>query len=87
MSKAAQQNQKQLYQELALQGATESVREIYGIIYENGLTSAKILIQKSTYSARTVRYALKVLLDLKLIDKIPDLEDFRKSNYLIIKPV
>ena len=39
-------------------------------------------IQKKTkYSSRTIRTALKTLIDLKLVERIPNLQDMRTCYY------
>lgn len=42
-------------------------------------------IQKKTkYSSRTIRTALKTLIDLKLVERIPNLQDMRTCYYKAI---
>ena len=74
-------NQKQNYEELLLHSTTESARLIYAVIQSNQNIQAKEIIQKVHYSARTVRYSLKVLLNLGLIKQIPNLQDCRSHFY------
>ena len=83
MSKAINQNQQLNYKDLALQGATESVREVYVIIQDYQPLSVQLVLSKTQYSSRTVRYALKVLLNLQIIEKIPNLNDLRTHYYKI----
>lgn len=63
-----------------------SARKIYIILAaeEKGLTTKEIL-NCVTYASRTVRYALKKLWTMKLIQKIPYLLDMRQSKYLVKK--
>ena len=83
MSKAINQNQQLNYKEMALQGATESVREIYAIIQEYQPLSVNLILSETKYSSRTVRYALKVLLNFQIIEKVPNLTDLRTHYYKI----
>ncbi len=61
-----------------------SAREIYQIlaVEEKGLTTKEVL-NRVTYASRTVRYALKRLLAMKLVRKLPYLMDMRQSKYMI----
>ncbi len=61
-----------------------SAREIYQILAdeEKGLTTKEVL-NRVNYASRTVRYALKRLLAMKLVRKLPYLMDMRQSKYMI----
>ncbi|MFQ6124818.1 MAG: ArsR family transcriptional regulator [Candidatus Heimdallarchaeota archaeon] len=61
-----------------------SARKIYLILAaeEKGLTTKEVL-NRVTYASRTVRYALKRLLAMKLVRKLPYLMDMRQSKYMI----
>ncbi|MFQ6123350.1 MAG: helix-turn-helix domain-containing protein [Candidatus Heimdallarchaeota archaeon] len=63
-----------------------SAREIYQILAaeEKGLTTKEVL-NRVDYASRTVRYALKRLLSVGLVRKIPYLLDMRQSKYLVLK--
>jgi len=63
-----------------------SAREIYQILAdeEKGLTTKEVL-NRVDYASRTVRYALKRLLTMGLVRKIPYLLDMRQSKYLVLK--
>ncbi len=64
-----------------------SAQEIYNIlinINEGPLTTKEVL-GRVKYASRTVRYALKRLISLGLVRKIPYLLDMRQSKYLISK--
>ncbi len=63
-----------------------SAREIYLLLVteKKGLTTKEV-ITRVTYASRTVRYALKQLVTMGLIRKIPYLRDMRQSKYLIPK--
>ena len=74
-------NQKLSYKDQLLLGTTESAKQIYLIIASNGNIQAKEIIDKVNYSARTVRYSLKVLINLGLVKQIPNLQDCRSHYY------
>ena len=57
-----------------------SVQVIYQAISENSI-KVKDIENRTEYSPRTVRLALQILLDLKLIIKVPDLADLRSHYY------
>lgn len=61
-----------------------SAREIYLILAaeKKGLTTKEVL-NRVNYASRTVRYALKKLLAIGLVRKIPYLMDMRQSKYLV----
>ncbi len=64
-----------------------SAKKIYTILsaVENrssGLTTKEVLVRVN-YASRTVRYALKRLVALQLIRKLPYLQDMRQSKYLV----
>ena len=77
-------NQKLSYKDQLLLGTTESAKQIYLVIASNRSIQAKDIIEKVDYSARTVRYSLKVLINLGLVKQIPNLEDCRSYFYQII---
>ena len=77
-------NQKLSYKDQLLMGTTESAKQIYLIISSTGNIQAKEIIEKVDYSARTVRYSLKILINLGLIRQIPNLHDCRSSFYQTI---
>lgn len=62
-----------------------SAREIYQILAaeEKGLTTKEVL-NRVDYASRTVRYALKRLLTMGLVRKIPYLLDMRQSKYMVL---
>lgn len=64
-----------------LNGTTESARQIYTIISLNTDIQVKEIIGLVDYSARTVRQAIKILLNLGLIKQIPSLQDCRSHYY------
>ncbi|MHA1166779.1 MAG: MarR family transcriptional regulator [Candidatus Hodarchaeales archaeon] len=62
----------------------KSARKIYRTLKTEGAMKPGIIIQKTELSARTVRYALKKLVDNKVIGRFPDLEDLRSHYYRIL---
>lgn len=66
--------------QVMLLSLNKSVQEIYQSISGKKM-KVKELEKKSRYSPRTVRHALRTLLDMKLIIQIPDLTDLRSHYY------
>ncbi len=62
-----------------------SALEIYNILINEGPLTTKEVLGRVKYASRTVRYALKRLISLGLVRKIPYLLDMRQSKYLISK--
>ncbi|MHA1594413.1 MAG: transcriptional regulator, SarA/Rot family [Candidatus Baldrarchaeia archaeon] len=60
-----------------------STWEVYRIIKEKKVVTSKDIINETTYSPRTVRNALKMLLEAGLIRRIPNLEDARQYLYVL----
>ncbi|MHA1378856.1 MAG: winged helix-turn-helix domain-containing protein [Candidatus Helarchaeota archaeon] len=60
-----------------------SIKEIYSILKEKGPQTPKEISAKTSYAPRTLRYALKKLLELNLIKKTPNFEDLRQNYYKI----
>ena len=83
MSTTGTVSQKQSFEELVLSGTTESARVIYNIISTNSDIKVKTLIEMVPYSSRTVRQAIRILLNLGLIKQIPSLEDCRSHYYRV----
>ena len=81
MSAITNKSEEQMYQELVLQGITGSARKILDIIVENKMISGKDIIEKSGFSSRTSRTAIKILLNFELIQQIPNLNDCRSYYY------
>ena len=82
-------NQEPSYQDMILQGTTESARIIFRqiLLHEQDLITAKEILEKSSYSSRTVRYSIKILLNLRLIEQIPNLQDCRSHYYRLSNDV
>ncbi len=62
-----------------------SAREIYKILVDEGPMTTKEVLSRVNYASRTVRYALKKLISLGLVRKVPYLLDMRQSKYLAHK--
>ena len=60
-----------------------SIKEIFDILKENGPQTPKQISAQTSYAPRTLRYALKKLLELDLIKKTPNFEDLRQNFYKI----
>jgi DNA-binding MarR family transcriptional regulator len=58
-----------------------SARKVFRILQNSGPLTPKAISNQTTFSSRTVRYALKILLKLGLIKKLPNLEDARQFIY------
>ncbi len=77
-------NQKTCFRDQLLSGTRESAKQIYSLIASNNNIQAKEIINKVGCSARTVRYSIKVLINLGLIKQIPNLNDCRSHYYQIL---
>jgi len=62
-----------------------SAQEIYQILIDEGPMTTKEVLSRVNYASRTVRYALKKLISLGLVRKVPYLLDMRQSKYLVDK--
>ena len=58
----------------------KSVQEVFNTISDKRI-KVKDIEKKTHYSPRTVRHALRTLLDLDLIIQIPDHGDLRRHYY------
>jgi len=56
---------------------------IYQIIQDEERSNTKNLQLKTSYCARTIRYAIQNLLDADLIVRITDITDTRRCYYVI----
>jgi len=61
----------------------KSAREIYFVLRENGALKPQEIGNHTTLSNRTIRYALKILVDDMLIRRVPDLHDLRTHFYAV----
>ena len=61
----------------------KSAQEIYSLLCTNGALKPRDIGNYTTLSNRTVRYALKILVDDMLIRRVPDLHDLRSHFYAV----
>lgn len=65
-------------------GLPPSAVEVLSILRREGPLTPKDLFGRTSLAPRTVRYALKVLLDSKLVKKVPNLHDLRQNLYVAL---
>ncbi|MFX1449398.1 MAG: winged helix-turn-helix transcriptional regulator [Promethearchaeota archaeon] len=70
--------------QLELIKLSPSIQQIYYILKQNGAQTPKEISAQTSYAPRTLRYALKRLLELHLIKKAPNFDDLRQNYYKII---
>jgi len=58
-----------------------SAKVVYDLLKQNGPLTAKDILRQCNLAPRTVRYALKKLLDAKMIKRLPNLNDMRQNVY------
>ena len=63
---------------------TKSQTMVLAVLRENGLDgiTPKEILEKVTFAPRTVRYALRKLLKLQLVIRLPCLQDMRQHMYV-----
>jgi DNA-binding MarR family transcriptional regulator len=59
----------------------QSALVVVKILKEEGALTPKDIFQKTNFAPRTVRYALKTLLENNVIEKVPNLLDLRQNKY------
>ncbi len=59
----------------------ESCKKVFNIIIEEGPLSSKEIVTRVSCSTRSVRYALKRLLDDDFVERRPCLKDMRQTLY------
>ncbi|MHA1214492.1 MAG: MarR family transcriptional regulator [Candidatus Hodarchaeales archaeon] len=59
----------------------DSCRAVFSVIVEEGPLSSKEIVARVSCSTRSVRYALKRLLDNDFVEKHPCLQDMRQTLY------
>ena len=59
----------------------ESCKKVYNVIIEEGPLSSKEIVARVSCSTRSVRYALKRLLDNEYVERRPCLQDMRQTLY------
>ena len=62
-----------------------STKDVYSLI-KRKIYRVSDLQKKTNYSARTVRTALRQLMELNLIERIPNLTDMRSCYYKVTLP-
>lgn len=62
-------------------GFPDSCKNVFSVIVKDGPLSSKEIVSKVSCSTRSVRYALKRLLEDEYIEKRPCLRDMRQSLY------
>ena len=70
--------------EIQVAALSPAVQDVYQILRNKKLKAVDIK-RKTKYSARTIRSALKILLDLHLIYRSTDLKDLRSNFYQTLK--
>jgi DNA-binding MarR family transcriptional regulator len=58
-----------------------SAKVVYDLLQKNGPLTAKDILRQCNLAPRTVRYALKKLLDARMIKRLPNLSDMRQNVY------
>ncbi len=59
----------------------KSAQEVYSLLRSNGALKPGEIGNFTTLSNRTIRYALKILVDDLLVKRVPDLHDLRSHFY------
>ncbi|WXG41151.1 MAG: winged helix-turn-helix transcriptional regulator [Candidatus Freyarchaeum deiterrae] len=59
----------------------QSALVVVEILRKDGALTPKDIFQKTNFAPRTVRYALKTLLESNVIEKVPNLMDLRQNKY------
>ncbi|MFX1518612.1 MAG: winged helix-turn-helix domain-containing protein [Promethearchaeota archaeon] len=62
-----------------------SAKVVYDLLRKNGPLTAKDILRQCDLAPRTVRYALKKLLDARMIKRLPNLNDMRQNVYQLRK--
>jgi|GEM_PF-1422076 len=63
----------------------QSALVVVEILRKNGAMTPKEIFKKTNFAPRTVRYALKTLLENGIVDKVPNLLDLRQNKYKLIQ--
>jgi DNA-binding MarR family transcriptional regulator len=58
-----------------------SARVVYDLLKKSGPLTAKDILRRCNLAPRTVRYALKKLIDARMIKRLPNLNDMRQNVY------
>ena len=58
-----------------------STRDVYYLIKRKQIINSKSISRRTKYGDRTIRSAIKRLIDLRLIKRVPNLHDLRSCYY------
>ncbi|MFX0205427.1 MAG: hypothetical protein ACFFDT_05530 [Candidatus Hodarchaeota archaeon] len=61
----------------------KSAQEVYSLLLTNGALKPREIGNYTSLSNRTIRYALKILVDDMLVRRVPDLHDLRSHFYAV----
>ncbi len=61
----------------------KSAQEVYVLLCDNGALKPREIGLYTSLSNRTIRYALKILVDENVIRRVPDLHDLRSHFYAV----
>lgn len=61
----------------------KSAQEVYSLLCTNGALKPREIGLHTTLSNRTIRYALKILIDNDKVRRVPDLHDLRSHFYAV----
>ncbi|MFX0118754.1 MAG: hypothetical protein ACFFB2_02535 [Promethearchaeota archaeon] len=61
----------------------KSAQEVYSLLCANGALKPREIGLYTSLSNRTIRYALKILVDDDKVRRVPDLHDLRSHFYAI----
>ena len=61
----------------------KSAQEVYYLLCDNGALKPREIGLHTSLSNRTIRYALKILVDEHIIKRVPDLHDLRSHFYAV----
>ena len=61
----------------------KSAQEVYVLLCDNGALKPREIGLYTSLSNRTIRYALKILVDEHVIRRVPDLHDLRSHFYAV----
>lgn len=76
-------NQLHEADEIRITQLPKSAREVYSLLKTNGALKPQEIGNHTTLSNRTVRYALKILIEGALVRRVPDLRDLRSHFYTL----
>ncbi len=61
-----------------------STRDVYYLIKRKQVINSKGISRRTKYGDRTIRSAIKRLIDLRLVKRVPNLQDMRSCYYKAI---